>query len=145
MPAGIEFTDESSVLRFLTSSRPSPANHLRGFLADAMPIGPARHVLADAALHRERFRTDRMATFAIEGLTADQLEIAQLCKLHFENGGTGTLYTDDAAGRTYAIRKAPDTSISISGPDEDYEYTYSMTALNTGSSPMVCVYETAVF
>lgn len=145
MPAGIEFTDSSGVPRFLTSSRPSHGGKLRGFLPDSNRIGPEREVLADGSVYRETFRTDPTASFAIVGLGPEQLETAQLCKLHFDDGGTATLVTDDAAGRGYTIRRAPGTRISITGPDDDYEYTFSMVALNTAGAPMLCVYETQVF
>lgn len=143
MPASIEFTESGGILRALVSSRPGPSGHLSGFVPDAEPMGPSRPTLATGELHRWTFRTDYRATFAIPGIGPEQLETAQKLRIHLLNGGTATLRTDDAADRSYTIRLAPESVPSISGPDERYEYTFQMTALNTAASPLLCNYDHA--
>lgn len=137
----ITFTPTGGVQQVLAPPAPRPGNRLRGFTPDSIPIGPARPVLADGAIYGRRFRTDRLASFELPGLSADQLETAQALKVHLLNGGTATLATDDAADRSYTIRLAPDTVPQIRGPDSEfYEYTFAMTALNTAAASMVCTY-----
>lgn len=139
--ASIEFTDSSGVARVLSNQYPvRPGRQLLGFVPSARPIGPTRVRPGSGIVRRYRHRTDHLASFTIPGLAPSQLEIAQQLCLHLLNGESATLVTDDAADRRYTIRLAPDTEPSISGPDDKYEYAFSMTALNTALAPMLCVY-----
>jgi hypothetical protein len=137
--AKIDFTDGTGAAT-LESATPSPGNRFRNWLPDDAPIGPSVPTLADATIHLWEFRKDYLASFEVPGLTMSQLVIAGRLKIHLMSGGSITITTNDSAARVHTAKLAPGTVPTISGPDENWEYTFSMVARNTSSATMLCVY-----
>jgi hypothetical protein len=137
--ASIAFTDGTGAAT-LQSATASPGNRFRNWIPNDDPIGPGVPTLADATIHRWEFRKDYTASFEVPGLTMSQLAIAGRLRIHLLNGGSCTVTTNDSAARVYTAKLAPGTAPSISGPDESWEYAFSVVLRNTASATMLCVY-----
>lgn len=133
----------------LQSVYPDPAYHFRNWTPDSQPVGDFAHVLSNEQLYRFRTSWRYGASFEIPGIAMgaflrSSLDIANKLKAHLLNGGTCSVYTDDALGSSYATCGImPGTMPMIQMTDRrTIEYSMQLSLIDLSASPveMTCHY-----
>ncbi len=132
MAATIVFTDTAGA----ATLTPTGLGYLKGFLPDAMDIGPNRATL-DGSIYQFAFRTDYTASVEISPVRPADLAVVQRLKRHLMAGNSVTLNTGDGAARSYTCKLAPETTPEISFRDQRlFDYAFRCVLRNTVSSPL---------
>lgn len=139
--ARIDFTDTIGAAS-LASPYPAPANRFLAQQPDYAHIGPRSYPMGGGPAIGFRFRGDDLLTLRIPGLRlGTEHDTALRLKAHLlSSGATCSLVGENVAATTYTAYLAPGSDVTIEGPDEHNEYTFSATFANNGAGAMRFVY-----
>jgi hypothetical protein len=125
----------------LQSPVPAPGNRFLSWRPKANPIGPRHAALGSGQPYKVKLRDEQQASFIITNLRPSDLDTVLQFQDWAEQGGVFTVNTQDASSRSYTCYLAPETTVEIQGPDQDYEYSMSLTVINSAQTGrMLCVY-----
>lgn len=134
--ASITFTDGTGAVT-LTNGQSGPGNRFREWTPTINRVADRRYALGTGVAYEYLFREDSLASFAIEGLPATQMEnVARFTRWALA-GNTFTVNTTDNNNRVYTCRIAEGSSVEVSQSDPTFfEYTMRVTVANA-QSPVV--------
>lgn len=138
--ASIAFNDGSAAT--LSNGLSAPFDRLWAFRPVSRTVGPKDTILGTQRVVKFAFAQVRGAQFEIRDIPFSSQTICDRLKLHFEDGGSGTLTVGDGTNGPYTIAIMPDTEVEIRVQDEEEQLlTVAMTAMNTTlGTPIACVY-----
>ena len=123
------------------SSSPAPMTRFLGWKPKNNPVGPRHHALGTGIPYKIKLRDEQLASFSIVAIARVDLDIPLRFQQHAEQGGVFTVYTEDTSARVYTCYLAEGSTVSIDGPDENYEYSLSLTVMNNAQTTlMICNY-----
>lgn len=112
---------------------------------EPMPVvvGPRHHRLGSGAPMVEVLRIDRVVSFTVPMLFAEDQALADRLIIHAMSGGTFTVNTTDLAARTYTCTIPEGGAITFGFADgQEMRYELRVQARNTAAAAMQCIYRT---
>lgn len=136
----VEFNDGSLVT--LSNGLPAPGNRFLNWAPKPVVVGPRHHALGTGIPYVYKHALVHTVTFVLAEFPQSKLADLLRFKAHLDNGGSFTLYTEDAAARTYPnCYLAEGGSVDLSDPDPvELLRTLTATVMNAAGTPFLCLF-----